>query len=453
MNNADYYLQCQEILRNAIRQLGIPLRHDKICEISELITDAVGGINRYFHNFEHLLMFADHEDPMIIIAGLFHDLVYVQVDRKIPFNLTAYLTPFIEEKSEGLFIKSHFKQDSKYLEIALAIFGLNFEDNLANFRGQNEFLSALCTAQILDGYFPVSIIVRLVTIIELTIPFRQQENNLTISQQLEIRLQKVNQQWELNLSEKEIVSTIIQGVKLANVDVSGFASEDVKDFINNTWLLLPETNPSLKYECLYTVKDCCIALIKTLKFISILSPEIIFHRYHDYPSEKDYQLLINKTNSNLDATKYYFSYQVISLSILQALITRFAASLPLCFFFPDSCVLSEVYSSFTSHLPTVNQARFSSDSQEFKIINLLNLQFQPALFPYNDLGIFVIFIVHHLNLNDMINLVDPCYLFFDDKITNNHFLEQFPSDLIKTIADAIALFLATKQKQALRINS
>lgn len=452
MNNADSYLQCQEILRNAMSKLGFPLHDDKICEISELITDAMGGVNRFFHNFDHLLMFADHEDAMIVIASLFHDLVYVQVDRTIPFNLTAYLTPFIQAKLGGLFIKSNLPKESKYLTIALDIFGLNIGDNLSSFRGQNEFLSALCTAHILDGFLPLSIIVRLMTIIELTIPFRPKENNLTAPQQLEIRLQKVNQQFQLNLSEKEIRLTICQGVKLANIDVSGFASENVKDFINNTWLLLPETNPSLKYQCLYTVKDYCLALINTTKFISSLSPEMIFHHYHDYPCDQDYQLLIKRSQSNLDISKYYFIYQVVSLSILQAIINRFAASLPLCFLFPNCCVLSEDYSSFLGFLPSFNQTQFSQESQEYEIITLLNAEFKPPLFPYSDIGSFVIFIVHYLTLNNIINLAEQCYLFFDNKINNHYFLQQFPDDLIKIIVDAIALFLETKQKQVILKN-
>lgn len=447
MNNADYYLQCQEILRNAMSKLGFPLPEDKICEISELITDTMGGINRYFHNFEHLLMFADHEDPMIIIAGLFHDLVYVQVDRNIPFNLTAYLTPFIQEKSGCFLIKSYPQSDSKYLEIALDIFGLNFGDNLSNFRGQNEFLSALCTAQILDVHLPLSMIVRLMTIIELTIPFRAKENNLTPPEQLEIRLRKVNQKFQLNLSESEIIFTINEGVKLANLDVSGFAVKNVKDFLQNTWLLLPETNHFLHQQCLYTIKELVVALIKTSKFISSLYPEIIFHHYHNYPPQTDYNLLIQNSKFNLDITRYYFLYQIISLGILQGLINRFTTSLSLSFFFPSRCEVLDNYSSLIHFLPRVNFPKFSSDSQEFQIINLLSYRFEIPPFPYDDLGNFVIFIVHNLTLNNTITLIDQCYLFFDNKIDHNLFLKQFPDDLINTIADAIAVFLETKRKQ------
>lgn len=448
MSNADYYEQCREILRNAMSKLGFPLPEAKICEISELVTDTMGGVHRYFHNFEHLLMFAEHDDPMIIIAGLFHDLVYIQVDRRIPFNLTGYLTPFIQEKLGSFFIKSNVQSEKKYLEIALDIFGLNLGDNLSNFRGQNEFLSALCTAQILDGYLPLPMIVRLMTIIELTLPFRPKKNNLNPPQQLEIRLRKVNHNFQLNLSEKDIIFTISQGVKFANLDVSGFAVENIKDFIQNTWLLLPETNHSLQqHRCLYTVKDCCIALIKTTKFINSLSPEIIFHRYHDYPHQESYNLLLKNCQFNLNNARYYFFYQVISLTILQAIISRFTNSLPLGFFFSDSCFVSGKCSSLINFLPPVNSEQFLPESQEYQIINLLNSCFNFPPFPYENVGNFVIFVVHNLPLNDTLTLIDKCYLFFDDKIDHNLFLEHFPEQLINLIKEAIALFFKTKGKE------
>ncbi|WP_324281802.1 hypothetical protein VKI22_13005 [Cyanobacterium aponinum UTEX 3221] len=442
MNNADYYDQCQEILTDATSRLGFPLGDDKICEISSLITEAMGGNYRCFHNFEHLLMFKDQEDPIITIAGLFHDLVYIQVDRKITFNLTVYLAPLIQERIDGLYIKSRQNKKDKYLEIILKIFGLNIDDNLSNFRGHNEFLSALCTAQILDNSLPLTVIVRIVTIIELTIPFRQLENNISISQQLEKRLSKVNQQFQLGLKNDEIILTIIQGVKLANLDVSGFASTNVKDFINNTWLLLPETNHILNDQYHYLIKDCCIALIKTTKFIQCLFPENIFHCYHDYPSSDAYESLINRSKYNLNIAQYYFAYHIIGLSILQAFISRFTFSLPLSFFFPHKSNSSKNNSSFIDYIIPVNKKNIIPNSVEDIVSNLISAEFQPSFFPYNDLGNFVILIFNYLTLKDSLIFIDKCLLFFEGEICQDDFLNLFPSPLIKIIEDAIAQHLA-----------
>lgn len=445
MNNADYY-QCQDLLQNATGKLGYPLGQDKICAISRLITETMGGVNRYFHNFQHILMFANHEDPMIIIAALFHDLIYIEVDGKIPFNLTSYLTPFIQEKLGGFFIKNKPDKPSQYVEIALAIFGLNLGDNLSKFRGKNEFLSALCLAQVFDGDLPLSIIVGLMAMIELTIPFRGKKKDLTPPQNLEIRLRKVNQEFFLNLSEKEIIEIVIQGVKFANLDVSGFASENVKDFISNTWLLLPETNHFLKYPCLYTIQDYCLALIKTTKFFNSLSPQVIFHRYSNYPAVEDYQLLIQKSEFNLDIARCYFIYQVVSLTILQALITDSSGFIPLHFFFPESCCLS-LDSSFVSFLPVVNQVKISPNSPEFEVIRLLNFNFNSPFFPYSNLGIFVTFVWHYLHFNNLDFLFQNCFSYWNHTIDNKIFLDLFSPDLIREIKRAIASFLAVKQEK------
>jgi hypothetical protein len=37
-----------------------------------------------------------------------------------------------------------------------------------------------------------------------------------------------------------------QCVKIANSDVENFASPDIRDFLGNTWNLMPESTPSLR---------------------------------------------------------------------------------------------------------------------------------------------------------------------------------------------------------------
>ena len=86
----------------------------------------------------------------------------------------------------------------------------------------------------------------MVTIIELTIPFRKiQADQLTIPERLQKKLESVNSNFQIGLTSEEIVTTITQAVELVNLDVSGFGLAKVEDFINNTWLLLPEANHCL----------------------------------------------------------------------------------------------------------------------------------------------------------------------------------------------------------------
>ncbi len=188
MNQSDYFNQCRQILRRVLKQLDCEINDHYLNNISQIIVDTMGGNHRYFHTFDHILMVSKSDDPLIILAALFHDLVYLQVDQQIRFNLASYLNPFIQEINGNFFLNSTVNKQEKELDIVLQIFNLNRGDNLSSFRGINEFISALSAAIILSSYLPLKIITRLITIIELTIPFREvQANQLSIIEQLKKR--------------------------------------------------------------------------------------------------------------------------------------------------------------------------------------------------------------------------------------------------------------------------
>ena len=92
MNQIDYLHQCREILKKVLQQLGSEIEDNQVNEIAEIIIDTMGGNYRYFHTFDHILMVSKTNDPLITLAGLFHDIVYLQVDQQIRLNLTPYLT-------------------------------------------------------------------------------------------------------------------------------------------------------------------------------------------------------------------------------------------------------------------------------------------------------------------------------------------------------------------------
>ena len=447
MNQCDYLNQCSKILNKIFQQLDCEINNDWLNQISQIIVETMEGNNRYFHSFDHILTLIKTDDPLIILAALFHDLIYIQVDQQIRFNLTPYLNSFIEEKNGDLFIKSNFNNKEKELEIILRIFDVNKEDNLSQFRGINEFLSALSAAMILSPYLPLVIITRLVTIIELTIPFRKpKKKDLSIIQQLQKRLEGVNEQFHLGLEKADIILTITQAVELANLDISGFALTNVEDFIYNTWLLLPETNHGLISLEKSTVNEYCIALAKTEKFISSLYPELIFHRYNNEPSLDVWQNLMIRCENNLKVTKLYLSSIVLSLSIIDALCSRFSHHICLSFLFNFSSYQSNNCLSFIDFLPTQLCHYQTESTLEKTVLSLIKSQPKPDFFPTLKYNILVDFIVNYITLKKVPTLLPKSYLFLEEKISSEEFIQNIPDDLIKILAKSIALLLAQKQK-------
>ena len=454
MNQTDYLSQCHEILTKVIKQLNCQISDNQINEISKLIVDAMGGHYRHFHNFEHLLMVSNSNDPLVILAGIFHDLIYVQVDKRIVFNVSPYLTPFIEEKNGLFLIKSTPDHQENVLDIVLEIFQVNRGDNLSDFVGRNEFLSALSAATILVPFLSLAIIARLVTIIELTIPFRRsQADDISIIEKLKQRLESVNYKFKLDLDEATIKQTITQAVKLANLDVSGFAFDDVRQFVNNTWLLLPETNHSLLSLDKSTLKEYCIALTKTAKFLDSLSPELIFHRYNDEPVEETWHQLLNRCQNNLAVTKLYLTTIIVSLSLVEALCCRFTHQISFSFLFGFSLELSPHYPSLNDFL-TPQSADYQAKSDlEAQALYLIASPPPSDFLASLSYSFLVDFVVRHLGFETIENFVPQCYLFLENKINHEELITLFPDHFVTIIIDAIASLLAQKQQAVRTVNS
>jgi hypothetical protein len=451
MNQTESFSQCRHIFQSAMTALGVFLTKEKIHEISDLIMEGLTEKWRNFHTFNHILTLTNTGDPLITLAGLFHDLVYLQIDEKVMFNYTSYLNPFIIEKKDGFFIKSQLTYSDDCFSIVLTIFNLNLGDSLSQFKGQNEFLSALIAAKILQPYLSLPLITRIVTMIELTIPFRQSANeNETIPQQLQKRLEIVNQEFGLDLSQATIITTICQAVKLANLDVAGFASFHVKDFLKNTWLLLPETNHSLYDSQKYTIEDYRFALDNTNKFINFISPNLVFHHYHNEPDLITFQELVNHCKNNLDVSRLYLQIKLTTIAILEALSLHFCPNIPLNFFWNVSNDTSLKCASIFDFIPPI-LPYLPQNKEEKIILDLLTLESQGNFFPDIYHSLFTIFILNHLSFETIIKYKFECDNFFNRQLTSTQFLSLFPSSLISILSGSIEQLLQQKRQLIITI--
>ncbi|WP_017296172.1 hypothetical protein [Geminocystis herdmanii] len=445
MNQTESLFQCRHIFQSAMTALGVFLTKEKIEEISDLIMEGLTEKWRNFHTFNHILMLTNTGDPLITLAGLFHDLVYLQIDEKIIFNYTPYLNSFIIEKKDGFFIKSQLTYSDDCFSIVLKIFDVNLGDSLSQFKGQNEFLSALVAGKILQPYLPLSLITRIITMIELTIPFRQtKDENETIPQQLQKRLEIVNQEFNLDLSQANIITTICQAVKLANLDVSGFGTSNVQNFLKNTWLLLPETNHCLYDSQKYTIQDYRLALENTNKFINFISPNLVFHHYHNEPDLITFQELIKNCQNNLDISRLYLQIKLTSIALLEALSLHFCPNIPLNFFWNVSNNANFKYVSIFDFLPSILPYKPQNNIEKI-ILDLLTFECQGNIFPDISHSLFTIFILNYISFETIVNYKSQCDSFFSRQLTPQDFLSLFPPSLISIISSSIEQLLHQKQ--------
>lgn len=324
MDEPQYIAKCQAELHKAVSALGGDAASPRIEAISQLIIQSMTGPWRSFHTPEHIFDVGAGGEPVEVVAALFHDLVYVQVDSGIPVNLARYVAPYVREGTAGLVIEptSTEAQDPE-LHMTMALFGFKLGQVLSPFGGLNEFLSALLAVKVLDGILPLSVRAQIAACIEATVPFRaDQPDGANCSQMLLERLKQVNADHGLGMDDNTCVQTVVMGVKVANRDIGNFAYERPTDFLNNTWNLIPETNHELANFSTYSITGYRISLQKMERFLSFLQPEVIFRKFADEPSDAEHLRRLQLTRRNLEVAVLYIRLKLVSIALLEALSMR-----------------------------------------------------------------------------------------------------------------------------------
>ncbi|MFS8120717.1 MAG: hypothetical protein ACMG55_19860, partial [Microcoleus sp.] len=124
IDSKEAYLQCLEKLIWAIDRLNVEVEPMELARIAALIVQPMTGPWRFFHTPEHIFEVGGNEDAIEVMAALFHDIVYVQVDRSINFNVSYYITPVTKEVNKQLKIRdrSELSADATF-EMVMLVFG------------------------------------------------------------------------------------------------------------------------------------------------------------------------------------------------------------------------------------------------------------------------------------------------------------------------------------------
>lgn len=455
MNFESNYQQCLEKLVWASSQLNVEVTTNQLAKIAKLIVQTMTGPWRYFHSSEHIFAVGGSGDGIEILAALFHDIVYVQVDGSVNFNLTYYLVPFIREEMGQLYIReqAEYKSDTTF-EMVIEIFDFVPGQALSPLAGQNEFLSALVAAKVLEPFFSPRIIVQIVACIEATIPFRSKsESGLSPNEVLCQRLKATNNQLHLNLTESEIILTIKRSVRLANRDVYSFAHPNSAVFLANTWCLLPETNHGLQKSNSYTVRDYRIALQKMSGFLGFLKPELVFRQFQGEPDDKTYQGLIERTHKNLKVARLYLESKLVAIAILEALSLRIGQDISLTIMMgelPDSQVF---IGRLGDYFPENIDGYQPSNEIEKEVLNLLEIGRSDSSAYDLKTSPLTVFLVRYIGFDRIRSMHEQfscgsatlTQAFFQEIISPEDFLANCNNDLIQIIVNGVANLLQNRQ--------
>lgn len=292
---------------------------------------AMAGRGRLFHRQRHAQEMTQGADPIAALAALFHDAVYVQVDLGLPAAFEPALARYARPKDGGYVLAEAEPGDP--VSLVYALFGVAAGDVLGPYGGVNELLSAVAAAVDLGPVLSRGQLAELTCAIEGTIPFRGPDKaGERPFDRLARRLGELDARAGLGLGPAGVDRAVRRAVWLARKDVENFAHDDPGRFLDNTWLLLPETNPSLADPDVYTVKEYRAALQKMEWFLGTLSGDRVFHRFGDEPSASEHARLASKAERNIALASRYLGAKLLGAAVLEALAALSGGDAPLSLF-------------------------------------------------------------------------------------------------------------------------
>ena len=432
------------LLQEALTELNAPLPLDTLESIGVMVNRAMSSQERSFHTPEHIFDLAEKGDPHMTLAALFHDIVYFQVDQGFTPEIEQIVTPYIDIQNGTISLKEDINPEDRPFWGCASVFGFSPGQQLSPFAGLNEFLSALVMDVLLVGVVPNRDLLITTASIEATIPFRGTgEDGLTPVAALEARVLGTNAKFGLELSKNQIQATVKSAITFANKDVRNFSEDDVGKFLDNTWKLLPETNPSLRIAGMYSINNYRTALQKMEGFLKTLNPESIFGQYLDAPPDEEYRHIVKLAHRNVGIAGEYLGIKLLTAAVLEALAEMSGGDAPMSLFMGDINADGKG-NSLSDHLPIAEHQKHESIDKTLHDL----LAFGRSSASSFDLKNSPLSLYIYLNLGTegFHRHLETARMMFAGELSPKQFLKELPTALVTNIARACGEMAFTRKK-------
>jgi hypothetical protein len=430
------------LLRSAFDDLGAEIDLMEVERLAVMINRAMTAGTRSFHTPEHIFTLVDPGNPHITLAALFHDLVYYSIDQGFVAEIEEAIGPSIESRDGDLWLRPSRRGDDPALEMCQGVFGIASGQKLSASGGMNEFLSALVMNRRLAGVVSPSDLLVATGCIEATIPFRKPDaSGRSPADILFARLTDTARDLDLALKKGRVEHAVQWAVTFANRDVSNFSDAEVTRFLDNTWKLLPESNPSLRTQGVYSIRSYRIALQKMEGFLRYLDPDAIFAQFHGVPADKDLRRMRRCAMRNVTTARDYLGIKLLTAAILEALAEITGGDAPISLFMGDIDARRKG-DRLDDHLPAYRPpAGRPLDPMLHDLLahgrasaSSFDLQNSPLS----------LFIYIHLGTEEARRHLDEARAMFGGKTAADAFLESLPAGMVATIAKACARMAFTR---------
>ncbi len=327
------------LFREAFQALSAPVPMVEVERLAMLVHRSLDTPSRAYHTSNHVLPLCAEMRPRQVLAALFHDVVYCQLDGGFPSHAAALLGD-VTRAEDGRLIVQDIPPDDTVLASCAAIFGVKAGYTLPPLRGMNEFLSAVLAARLLQPHLAVADLLAVVACIEATIPFRPPSaGEGTAADVLARRLFAESGARMPDMAEADrrayVAAVVCEAVLLANRDVSGFADPDAGHFLASTWLLITEFNAPLAAVGVYSLREYRDALMNMALFLGSLNPAHIFQGYEGCPDADRLVQLSQAARRNIRFSCDYLDAKIAAIAVLEALALCTGEDCPVSMFLGD----------------------------------------------------------------------------------------------------------------------
>jgi hypothetical protein len=328
-----------QLFDDAFGALRVEVSMPEIERMAMLVHSAMENKRRAYHTASHVFQMCEGMNPRQVLAAIFHDVVYFQLDGGFPRQAAALLEPVVRNDKGSLILNAIAEHDSG-LKLCSDIFDFKPGQTLPLFGGMNEFLSATVAVRLLQPYLQFPDLIAIIACIQATVPFcgidaDGRDFTYVMAGRVREQCRRLGKEIADEQTEKFVAQVMLDAVKSANRDVEGFAEPNPGKFLSATWQLIEESNAPLVAVGVYTLQDYRVALSRMEKFLRALDPKSIFHHYGDFPSDEEFARLNGAARKNLVFSCDYLGAKITSIAIIEALALETGGNCPISMFLGD----------------------------------------------------------------------------------------------------------------------
>jgi hypothetical protein len=436
-------------LHRAFSALGYRVEMPECEELSLFLNSVYGTRNRAFHDIQHALEVSEGASPLGQIAALFHDVVYIQVDRSRLPALRKQFGPFDPRESLELTIPS-LSALEKWGRATCALFGKSSGQKVSITSGINEFLSAWVCVQTLKNRVSEKHLLEICLAIRCTIPFQADRANPTFLDEVMDQFTQAASLLGLVFSEKDRREALKQGVLVSNNDIKGFGLEEPEVFIYNSWALLFENNPSLQ-NTHYTIRSYRDPLQRLEGFLASMTPKRIFLQYDGYPDDRRYRNLISGAEANLRIGRDYVRIKLLETLLLEAFSQATGADCPLELFTGPKPRSREMKTARIGAFLNQYQFPWNMDGKDEKVLRLLSEGRAYRSKFDTKTSEFASFLYVVLSKATLETLYETSQRFARNEIKAEDFLKDLPPAVLIYVARALSKVALTRSDRILAL--